>query len=75
MPDSDTRHDSVPDAMDMLAAVMNARLALEYWIREVAVNAPEAEWAKAGAWRSAHECETLRWVETHLRKEVEAPHA
>lgn len=75
--DSDTRLDcggkDVPKKMDILAAVMNARFALEYWIRETSVNAPEAGWAKNGRWRSRLECETLQWIEDHLRVELDIP--
>lgn len=67
-----TRDDDVPDKMDILAAVMNARYALEYWLRETSVNVPERRWAKTGRWRSRLECETLQWVEGHLRAELDA---
>ena len=62
-----------PDTMDILAAVMNARFALEYWMRETSVNAPEKRWAENGRWRSRLECETLQWVEDHLRAELATP--
>ncbi|MGV1682879.1 hypothetical protein [Sphingopyxis sp. NJF-3] len=62
-----------PETMDMLAAVMNARFALEYWMREAWAHVPEAEWAQAGQWRSSHECQTLAWIEQHLRKELDTP--
>jgi hypothetical protein len=59
--------------MDVLSAVINARFALEYWMRETAVNARDKRWAEHGRRRSCLECETLQWIEDHLRAKLDTP--
>ena len=59
-----------PTTMDIMAAVANARYALEYWDREARVCGGGEAWTKGPAQRGANERETLLWVESYLREKV-----